>query len=682
MDRAEVATTLALEALRQDRPNIAAALAGTIRSAPGVSWVPVATSDRTDPRLRRTLAGHRDWVNDVALGHSAGGELILATASHDTTVGLWRVADGTRFADLRGHTNWASTVAFSPPPQPILASGGWDGTIRLWNPVDGSPIAAFQAHEGPVFDVEWAVLPNGRQILMSGGADDLARIWDPHTRQPLTAPLAGHGCGVRAVAYARTGMRGIVATGSVDGTVRVWDATSGRPLGGVLRGHRMGVLGLAFAPPGRGGGLVLASASLDGTVRLWDVARGLCLQPPLDADAGAVRDVVFQELAGGLRVISAHWDGTVRIWDAASGEAIGEPLRGHEYAATSLSVLTDSSGSWLATAGADDTARVWFLDRDEAAGSASAATGWPVGLALVPSGRDGQPRLLVLQRGAPMRHLTCSGLPIPAPPSGPEAVCAVHVNWPTLMVVTAGADGSLRYLDAQTLQVTVLIPGADDGPVRWLAPARAPEGVAILVAATSDTVTTWDQDGRQLAGRRFPGCDIVALAGGGPAVAVGLGDGRVVTLESDGLAIVGQFRDDQPARALALLPDPWEPRAVVGGRDGSPVVRTPDGAVVATMRGAGPAQGGPILALTSVRLPSGESLLLSAGSDQVLRAWLPDRPTPHVGEFGGFPDAVTAISALVQPDGSVLVGALSGASWVLAELQIPESAAGIAGMIS
>jgi WD40 repeat protein len=49
----------------------------------------------------------------------------------DGTVQIWDVASGRPVAVLRGHTDQAWGLAFTPDGH-ALATASWDGSVRLW----------------------------------------------------------------------------------------------------------------------------------------------------------------------------------------------------------------------------------------------------------------------------------------------------------------------------------------------------------------------------------------------------------------------------------------------------------------------------------------------------------------------------------------------------------------------
>ena len=68
---------------------------------------------------------------------------MLASASADGTVRLWRADSGAPLATLKGHAGVVNAVAFGRDGK-LLASAGLDKTIRLWSLPAGRPVAILQ----------------------------------------------------------------------------------------------------------------------------------------------------------------------------------------------------------------------------------------------------------------------------------------------------------------------------------------------------------------------------------------------------------------------------------------------------------------------------------------------------------------------------------------------------------
>jgi hypothetical protein len=96
-----------------------------------------------DGKQVRALAGHGDEVFRVV---SHPGAVVLATASADKTVRLWK-EDGSPLRTLIGLTDQVYAVTVSPDGS-LVAGGSWDGEVRVWKVNDGKPVANFNASPG------------------------------------------------------------------------------------------------------------------------------------------------------------------------------------------------------------------------------------------------------------------------------------------------------------------------------------------------------------------------------------------------------------------------------------------------------------------------------------------------------------------------------------------------------
>ena len=140
-------------------------------------------------------------------------------AKWDTNVALWDPYNRKLLKTLKGHTDFITSVAFSPDSR-TLASGSWDNTVLLWNIADGKLITTLRGHTDRVLAVAFS--PDGR-TLASGSDDQTIRLWDITTgRQKDT--LLGHTSGVTSLAFNPNRITYMLASaGGWDNTVRLWD---------------------------------------------------------------------------------------------------------------------------------------------------------------------------------------------------------------------------------------------------------------------------------------------------------------------------------------------------------------------------------------------------------------------------------------------------------------------------
>jgi WD40 repeat protein len=174
-------------------------------------------------QLRRTLAGHGDWV--LCLAFSPDGKT-LASGGQDHMVRLWDVATGKKLHEAALPPTPANTppglgpivgaVAFSADGK-MLALGSGDGQVHLANPIGGKVVRSFPGHESAVTAL--AFHPSGT-VLVSASQDRTLRLWNPANGQALKV-LEGHTAWVQGVTFLANGTR--LASAGADQTVRFWD---------------------------------------------------------------------------------------------------------------------------------------------------------------------------------------------------------------------------------------------------------------------------------------------------------------------------------------------------------------------------------------------------------------------------------------------------------------------------
>ncbi|KAL0453160.1 UNVERIFIED_CONTAM: U4/U6 small nuclear ribonucleoprotein PRP4-like protein [Sesamum latifolium] len=266
---------------------------------------------------------------------------MLATCSLSGVTKLWSMPEVKKVSALKGHTERATDVAFSPTSY-LLATASADRTARLWN-VEGSVLRTFEGHLDRLARISFH--PSGK-YLGTASFDKTWRLWDVETGEELLLQ-EGHSRSIYGLSFHHDGS--LAASCGLDSLARVWDLRSGRSIL-ALEGHVKPVLGVSFSP----NGYHLATGGEDNTCRIWDLRKRKSLYI-IPAHSNLISQVKFEPQEGYF-LVTASYDMTAKVWSSRDFKPV-RTLSGHESKVTSLDVVGD--GQYIATVSHDRTIKLW-----------------------------------------------------------------------------------------------------------------------------------------------------------------------------------------------------------------------------------------------------------------------------------------------------------------------------------
>ncbi|KAL6009974.1 hypothetical protein ACLOJK_000405 [Asimina triloba] len=247
---------------------------------------------------------------------------LLATSAWSGVIKLWSMPQVSKLATLKGHTERATDVAFSPAHN-HLASASADCTAKLWN-VEGCLLQSFNGHLDRLARV--AFHPSGK-YLGTASFDKTWRLWDIDTGAELLLQ-EGHSRSVYSISFHCDGS--LAASCGLDALARVWDLRSGRSIL-ALEGHVKPIFGICFSP----NGYHLATGGEDHTCRIWDLRKKKSLYI-IPAHAQLISQVKYEPQEGYFLATSS-FDTKAKVWSARDFKPVNT-MAGHEAKVTSIDI--------------------------------------------------------------------------------------------------------------------------------------------------------------------------------------------------------------------------------------------------------------------------------------------------------------------------------------------------------
>jgi WD40 repeat protein len=432
-----------------------------------------------------TFAGHSDIVHKVAL--SADGRYAVS-ASSDNMLKILDFHSGREVRTLSGHINIVTSRSiqvnrrgrevrtFMSPVVALSADGrraaaSDDQTLKVWDVDSGREVCILTGHTGSVYGV--ALSADGRRAV-SGSDDQTLKVWDLDSGREVRT-LAGHSDSVNDVALSADGRRAVSA--SSDNILMVWDLDSRTALNS-LATHTDAVRGVALSQDGRRA----ISASTDCTLKVWDADTGREVRT-LAGHAEPVTEVALS--ADGRRAVSSSTDCTLKVWDTDSGSEL-RTLEGHS-SSTFTGVALSADGQCVIFASGDTTVKVWNLEMgreivrtltghsDRVNGVALSADGrWAVS-----ASRDTTLKVWDLEAGREIRTLTGHSRSVDRVALSADGRHAVSASWDkTLKVWDLEAGREIRTLTGHSRSVDRVALSAD--------------GRRAVSASMDKTLNVWD----------------------------------------------------------------------------------------------------------------------------------------------------------------------------------------------
>ncbi|KAJ9540606.1 hypothetical protein OSB04_027112 [Centaurea solstitialis] len=127
----------------------------------------------------KLFSGHKGEVNCVKWDPTGS---LLASCSDDITAKIWSMKHDKHIHDLREHAKEIYTIRWSPSgpgtnnpnQQLLLASASFDSTVKLWDVEHGRLVRSLNGHRDAVYALSFS--PNG-EYLASGSLDRCMHVW-------------------------------------------------------------------------------------------------------------------------------------------------------------------------------------------------------------------------------------------------------------------------------------------------------------------------------------------------------------------------------------------------------------------------------------------------------------------------------------------------------------------------
>ncbi|KAK4043049.1 WD40-repeat-containing domain protein [Parachaetomium inaequale] len=267
--------TIALSALEEGN-GLILAVAGTTNAVQIFTASATDGTSGVDFTLQATLPGHENWIRSLDFlpeKPDQGSDVLLASASQDKYIRLWRIHQGTALSALNATGLDLSADALTPGNKIHKIMAGATKYCIMFE-------ALLLGHEDWIYSARWCRAADGRLRLLSASADNSLSLWesDPESGIWITVARLGEISREKGATTATGSIGGFwtglwspsgntVITLGRTGSWRRWDydaADDAWKQTFAISGHTRAVTGISWSRDG----VYLLSTSSDQTTRL------------------------------------------------------------------------------------------------------------------------------------------------------------------------------------------------------------------------------------------------------------------------------------------------------------------------------------------------------------------------------------------------------------------------------
>ncbi|XP_071791805.1 periodic tryptophan protein 1 homolog [Asterias amurensis] len=198
---------------------------------------------KSKKKAAKPANGHTDSVLDIAWNRHV--PYALATASADTTIGLWDMNQKKVVSSLPHHTDKVQTLAWHPFEGQSLASGSFDMSVKVFD--CRSPKDSFKSWtlDGEIERVIWNQFQPFH--LLASTDKGFVNCMDVRMEKSIFT-LKAHGSAVTALSLS-TEVPSCLVTASSDYEYKIWDIKDNKPSLIVSKDPKMGSINCAHCNP-------------------------------------------------------------------------------------------------------------------------------------------------------------------------------------------------------------------------------------------------------------------------------------------------------------------------------------------------------------------------------------------------------------------------------------------------